>query len=139
MPLSDGVPQAHASYIHRDTDSESNEVSDAESLNDRSRLITAGLVPTLSIRYFEYRHARYIWSSREGSYVRLYGLDKGHPISRFTADYIQGITKEEQIGRRTVHGCNSVDVEVKGYATLFVQEVFISILFLAKYYFNDNK
>ena len=93
---------------------------DVENMRDTSRLITS---TKLSVRYFVYRHARYIWNSREGSYVRLYGLDKGHSITKFTTDYIYGLTRQEQMAKQTLYGTNSVDVEVKSYITLFVQEV----------------
>ena len=125
VPLTDDVGSVIASYIHRESESESDSSDNVENMTDRSRLIT----PTsLSVRYFDYRHARYIWSSREGSYVRLYGLDKGHPINKFTTDYIYGITREEQMGKRAIYGSNSVDVEVKSYATLFIQEVGTQVL-----------
>ena len=121
VPLSNDLTTVDAAYIHNESDNESSDASVEEgALTDRSRLITS---TTSSVRYFEYRHARYIWKASEGSYVRLYGLDKGHPIRRFTEDYMYGLTKEEQAGKRTVFGRNSVDVEVKSYATLFVQEV----------------
>ena len=107
-----------ATYVHRESDTESNDAVDG--MTDRSRLITS---VTLSVRYFEYRHVRYIWSHTEGSFVRLFGLDKGHLVKKFTREYLNGITKDEQIGRRTVYGSNSVDVEVKSYGTLFIQEV----------------
>ena len=107
-----------ATYVHRESDTESNDAVD--SMTDRSRLITS---INLSVRYFEYRHMRYIWNHAEGSFVRLFGLDKGHLLKKFTSEYLNGITKDEQIGRRTVYGSNSVDVEVKSYATLFIQEV----------------
>ena len=107
-----------ATYVHRESDTESNDAVD--SMTDRSRLITS---VTLSVRYFEYRHVRYIWNHTERSFVRLFGLDKGHLLKKFTREYMNGITKDEQIGRRTVYGSNSVDVEVKSYATLFIQEV----------------
>ena len=110
-----------ATYIHRERDTDSNVTSEEEEgLTDRTRLITS---TAASVRYFEYRHARYIWNASEGSYTRLYGLDKGHPINKFTSDYMYGLTKEEQVGKRTIFGKNSVDVEVKSYASLFVQEV----------------
>ena len=121
MPLTNDVSSVNASYVHRESDSESNNAGDEEEhLTDRSRLISS---TTSSVRYFEYRHARYIWNALEGSFARLYGLDKGHTINKFTSDYMYGLTKEEQDGKRTVFGRNSVDVEVKSYATLFVQEV----------------
>ena len=121
MPLTNDVSSVNASYVHQESDSESNNAGDEEEhLTDRSRLIAS---TTSSVRYFEYRHARYIWNSSEGSFARLYGLDKGHTINKFTSDYMYGLTKEEQDGKRTVFGRNSVDVEVKSYATLFVQEV----------------
>ena len=107
-----------AIYVHRESDTESNDAVDT--MTDRSRLITS---VTLSVRYFEYRHVRYIWNHTEGSFVRLFGLDKGHLVKKFTREYLNGITKDEHIGRRTVYGSNSVDVEVKSYGTLFIQEV----------------
>ena len=107
-----------ATYVHRESDAESNDAVDG--MTDRSRLIAS---ITLSVRYFEYRHVRYIWNHTEGSFVRLFGLDKGHLVNKFTREYLNGITKDEQIGRRTVYGSNSVDVEVKSYGTLFIQEV----------------
>ena len=121
MALTNDISTINATYIHHESDVDSNNATDEEEgLTDRSRLITS---TAPSVRYFEYRHARYIWNASEGSYVRLYGLDKGHPINKFTTDYMYGLTKEEQVGKRTIFGRNSVDVEVKSYATLFVQEV----------------
>ena len=32
-------------------------------------------------------------------------------------------TREEEMGKQTVHGTNAVDVEVKSYITLFIEEV----------------
>ena len=116
--LSGQHPAVDATYVHRESDAESNDAVD--SMTDRSRLIAS---ITLSVRYFEYRHVRYIWNHTEGSFVRLFGLDKGHLVNKFTREYLNGITKDEQIGRRTVYGSNSVDVEVKSYGTLFIQEV----------------
>lgn len=121
MALTNDISTINATYIHHESDVGSNNTSEEEEgLTDRSRLITS---TAPSVRYFKYRHARYIWNASEGSYVRLYGLDKGHPINKFTTDYMYGLTKEEQVGKRTIFGRNSVDVEVKSYATLFVQEV----------------
>jgi hypothetical protein len=123
VPVTEDHGSVNASYIHRESDAEASDVSDEENvMTDRSRLILP-TTTTLSVRYFEYRHARYIWSSRDFTFVRLYGLDKGHPISKFTNEYMYGITREEQMGKQTVHGTNSVDVEVKSYTTLFIEEV----------------
>ena len=121
VALSNDLSTINASYIHHERDADSNITSeDEEGLTDRTRLITS---TAASVRYFEYRHVRYIWNASEETYTRLYGLDKGHPINKFTSDYMHGLTKEEQVGKRTIFGRNSVDVEVKSYATLFVQEV----------------
>ena len=123
MPVTEDHGSVNASYIHRESEPEERDVNDEEdAMTDRSRLIMP-TTTTLSVRYFEYRHARYIWSSRESTFVRLYGLDKGHPISKFTTEYMYGITREEEMGKQTVHGTNAVDVEVKSYITLFIEEV----------------
>ena len=121
MALSNDLSAINATYIHRESDADSNITNEEEEgLTDRTRLITS---TAASVRYFEYRHARYIWNASEESYTRLYGLDKGHPINKFTSDHMHGLTREEQVGKRTIFGRNSVDVEVKSYATLFIQEV----------------
>ena len=108
VPLSTDLTTVDAAYIHRESDNDTIDASGEEGiLTDRSRLITSA---TSSVRYFEYRHARYIWNASEGTFVRLHGLDKGHPINRFTTDYMYGLTKEEQTGKQTVFGLSLIHI-----------------------------
>ena len=104
-------------YIHREEPNDWQEI--ANSSGDRARLLQP---VRLTLRYFTYRHARYVWNSTHMTFVRLHGLDRGHSVRKFTS-YLNGLTKEEQAAKRLLYGLNAVNIEVKSYLTLFVQEV----------------
>lgn len=74
------------------------------------------------LRFFVHQHIRYVWNAQEARFSRLSGLDKGVDCTDFFNKYT-GYTKEIQEEKSRIYGRNSIDVEVKSYASLLIEEV----------------
>lgn len=99
-----------------------------------------------TLKHFTYQHIRYRWSSKEGTYTRMRGLRQGHPISTLAFnDEVGGIQGPSRLTLRALYGENKIDVEVRTYLQLFVDEllnpfyvfqIFAIVLFMTdNYYF----
>ncbi|KAJ2946942.1 hypothetical protein O0L34_g16288 [Tuta absoluta] len=76
-----------------------------------------------TLRYFIYQHSRYIWMHDQGQFVNVLTLNEKITLN-LLMDNISGINKRQQNELTKLYGPNSVEVEVKSYWTLFVNEVF---------------
>ncbi|XP_045764970.1 polyamine-transporting ATPase 13A3-like [Maniola jurtina] len=75
------------------------------------------------LRYFIYQHSRYIWLNDQGAFINVLALNEKVTIS-LLMENMAGINKRQQNELIKLYGKNSVEVEVKSYWTLFVNEVF---------------
>ncbi|XP_048484806.1 polyamine-transporting ATPase 13A3 isoform X7 [Plutella xylostella] len=75
------------------------------------------------VRYFEYQHNRYIWLKDQGIYANVQSLNEKLTLS-LLMENMAGINKRQQNELIKLYGPNSVEVEVKSYWKLFVDEVF---------------
>ncbi|XP_049865896.1 polyamine-transporting ATPase 13A3-like isoform X2 [Pectinophora gossypiella] len=75
------------------------------------------------LRFFTYQHSRYIWLHDHGSFVNVVALNEKMTITLLMENNC-GINKRQQNELIKLYGPNSVEVEVKSYWTLFVNEVF---------------
>ncbi|CAH2236992.1 jg9485 [Pararge aegeria aegeria] len=75
------------------------------------------------LRYFIYQHSRYIWLNDHGAFINVLALNEKITIS-LLMENMSGINKRQQNELIKLYGNNSVEVEVKSYWTLFVNEVF---------------
>ncbi|CAH1173807.1 unnamed protein product [Phaedon cochleariae] len=79
-------------------------------------------------RYFFYQHTKYVWSTEHLVFVTL-----GDLIPTLTNDeYLNntdGLKKEEYENRLNVYGKNELDIKIKSYWTLFIEEVITPFYF----------
>ncbi|XP_046387712.1 polyamine-transporting ATPase 13A3-like [Ischnura elegans] len=79
------------------------------------------------VRYFSYHLVRYVWKPEIQFYQKLHGFqwDNGEPKTLTELlDDSRGHTSEEQEALLNVFGENVIEVEVKSYARLFLEEIF---------------
>lgn len=73
-------------------------------------------------KYFCHRHLRYLWNEERECFELLRGLDVGtFPMSFYLGS--SGLQWDEVQKRQKLYGANVVDVDVKSYARLFLEEV----------------
>lgn len=75
------------------------------------------------LRYFIYQHTRFIWLHDQGFFINVLALNEKLTIS-LLMENISGINKRQENELIKLYGTNSVEVEVKSYWSLFVNEVF---------------
>ncbi|CAG9785123.1 unnamed protein product [Diatraea saccharalis] len=75
------------------------------------------------LRYFIYQHTRFIWLHDQGAFTNVLALNDRLTIN-LLMENVSGINKRQQNELIKLYGNNSVEVEVKSYWTLFVEEVF---------------
>ncbi|KAG6448590.1 probable cation-transporting ATPase 13A3 [Manduca sexta] len=75
------------------------------------------------LRYFVYQHSRFIWLHDQGVFINVLALNEKLPIS-LLMENMSGINKRQQTELIKLYDKNSVEVAVKSYWTLFVNEVF---------------
>ncbi|VDH94161.1 cation-transporting ATPase 13A3/4/5 [Mytilus galloprovincialis] len=107
--LSQPVPPAD------DTSSESSESSDKALLVEKRQSDS-------NLKYFDYQHIRYIWDQGARNFNKLLDLSTNVSCISITEDF-QGFTSKEQEQKRLVYGDNVIDVDVKSYGKLFMEEV----------------
>jgi predicted P-type ATPase len=74
------------------------------------------------VRYMVHRHLRYLYQPSVGKFVLLRGLDGGHTSSALHG-MRGGLSLEQHSQRVCLYGENSIDVPVKPYHVLLVEEV----------------
>ncbi|XP_071146694.1 polyamine-transporting ATPase 13A3-like isoform X1 [Mytilus edulis] len=74
------------------------------------------------LKYFDYQHIRYIWDQGARNFNKLLDLSTNVSCISITEDF-QGFTSKEQEQKRLVYGDNVIDVDVKSYGKLFMEEV----------------
>ncbi|XP_013188723.1 polyamine-transporting ATPase 13A3 [Amyelois transitella] len=75
------------------------------------------------LRYFIYQHSRFIWLHDQGVFINVLILNEKITVA-LLMENLSGINKRQQNELIKLYGDNSVEVEVKSYWTLFVNEVF---------------
>ncbi|KAK6177645.1 hypothetical protein SNE40_015705 [Patella caerulea] len=75
-----------------------------------------------TVRYFDFHHVRYIWDKNQHIYKVLEDLSCGVKCSTIHDKY-HGLSEQEQAERIGIHGPNAIDIEVKSYWRLFIEEV----------------
>ncbi|XP_022816187.1 probable cation-transporting ATPase 13A3 isoform X2 [Spodoptera litura] len=75
------------------------------------------------LRYFMFKHNRFIWLNDQGVFINVLALNEKLTI-QLLMENMSGINKRQQNELIKLYGTNSVEVEVKSYWTLFVEEVF---------------
>ena len=74
-------------------------------------------------RFFEFGAVRFIWNKASEAYERQTALESGYDIEEIQKNFNQGLTKAEREDRRILYGENSIEIKVKSYFVLFVEEV----------------
>ncbi|CAG9864440.1 unnamed protein product [Phyllotreta striolata] len=75
-----------------------------------------------NFRYFLYQHNKYVWDCNKGAFVTLDALIPFQTADQYLNN-LNGLSDEEYKFRLTLYGLNKIEVEVKSYWILFVQEV----------------
>lgn len=66
---------------------------------------------------------RYVWNNRLRVFEKLEGLDNGLTCAQVHDNYGEGRTVAEHNYKIELYGKNSIQVEVKSYFRLFIDEV----------------
>ncbi|XP_075914613.1 polyamine-transporting ATPase 13A2-like [Petromyzon marinus] len=75
-----------------------------------------------NFRFFVFQHSRYAWNPTANTFTRLGGLSERTPCKELHR-MSTGLSREEQIERRKVFGPNIIDVPLKSYPRLLVEEI----------------
>ncbi|KAM4651586.1 polyamine-transporting ATPase 13A2 isoform 2-T5 [Discoglossus pictus] len=74
------------------------------------------------LRYFVFEGMRYIWSERSADFIKVSSLDEG-----LTCGDLQrlrtGLSQTDRDTRKQIYGPNEIDVPVKSYGILLIDEV----------------
>lgn len=76
----------------------------------------------LLLRYYVYKGIRYIWMAKKGAFCKVSVLSGDWSCAELH-QMQQGLSQQEQLSRRKVYGQNLIDVPVKSYLHLLVDEV----------------
>ncbi|XP_076451738.1 polyamine-transporting ATPase 13A3-like isoform X2 [Babylonia areolata] len=90
-------------------------------MEDRDQLISATSVEG-KMRCFDYQHYRYIWDPQKRTFRELEDLST-NTTCKTLIDSVHGLTHEQRMSRLAVYGNNAIDIEVKSYWKLFIEEV----------------
>lgn len=74
-------------------------------------------------RFFKFGAVRFFWDHRTDNFVRQSALDSGYSIQDLVSRYSKGLSAEERNRRICKYGPNTVEIEVKPYLKLLVEEV----------------
>ncbi|XP_064610270.1 polyamine-transporting ATPase 13A3-like [Liolophura sinensis] len=93
------------------------------------------------LTYFDHHHERFVWDIQSATYKRLQGLDVNTKCSAFH-DCFQGMSAVVQAEKLQLYRPNSIDIEVKSYWRLFIDEVlnpfYIFQVFSVALWFSDK-
>jgi magnesium-transporting ATPase (P-type) len=74
------------------------------------------------VKYFVYQALRYAWDHDTKSFEKIVGLDKHTTCERILSDF-KGYPAQLQELKFKYYGKNSIEVQVKSYFRLFVEEI----------------
>ncbi|OXB64406.1 hypothetical protein ASZ78_009989 [Callipepla squamata] len=74
------------------------------------------------LRYYLFEGLRYIWMERRQAYCRVSALDEGWTCAELHLCQA-GLGQQDHSSRRKIYGPNLIEVPVKSYAKLLVEEV----------------
>ncbi|XP_056364277.1 polyamine-transporting ATPase 13A2 [Oenanthe melanoleuca] len=74
------------------------------------------------LRYYLFQGMRYVWLERRQAFCRVSVLDEGWSCSELHLSRA-GLHQQEHSARRKIYGPNLIEVPVKSYARLLVEEV----------------
>ncbi|XP_075046542.1 polyamine-transporting ATPase 13A2 isoform X2 [Mixophyes fleayi] len=74
------------------------------------------------LRYFLFEGMRYIWSDRSMDFVKVSSLDEGIVCGEIQK-YKSGLSQGDHDNRKLIYGQNEIDVPVKSYGQLLIEEV----------------
>eukprot|EP00076_Gallus_gallus_P028647 XP_015152391.1 cation-transporting ATPase 13A2 isoform X2 [Gallus gallus] len=74
------------------------------------------------LRYYLFEGLRYVWMERQQAYCRVSALDEGWTCAELHLCRA-GLGQQDHSSRRKIYGPNLIEVPVKSYAKLLVEEV----------------
>ncbi|XP_025081002.1 probable cation-transporting ATPase 13A3 isoform X3 [Pomacea canaliculata] len=74
------------------------------------------------LRCFDYQHYRYIWDPQKGTFKELENMS-ANTTCKAILEAAKGLTSEQRKSRLNIYGENAIDIEVKSYWRLFIEEV----------------
>ncbi|XP_071948305.1 polyamine-transporting ATPase 13A3-like [Antedon mediterranea] len=105
--LEDTYQRKHVTYIEEINDIDSNEISEILKRNVNN------------LRVFKFHKLKYIWHPENNVFIRLNHI----PTCSDIYNNAQGLSTSDISSRQKMYGENIIDVPVKPYLTLLVQEV----------------
>ncbi|XP_072383561.1 polyamine-transporting ATPase 13A3-like isoform X2 [Diabrotica undecimpunctata] len=92
----------------------------SEYINVQNEIVSVSNLTEL--RYFLYRLTKYVWHCETKSFVTLQVFIPAKTVDEYLND-TNGLTNEEYISSLDLYGKNKIEVEIKPYWTLFIEEV----------------
>ncbi|XP_063798171.1 LOW QUALITY PROTEIN: polyamine-transporting ATPase 13A2 [Pseudophryne corroboree] len=74
------------------------------------------------LRYFVFEGMRYIWSDRSADFIKVSSLADGLVCGEIQK-YKSGLSQTDHDNRKLIYGPNEIDVPVKSYGQLLIEEV----------------
>ncbi|XP_041377878.1 probable cation-transporting ATPase 13A3 [Gigantopelta aegis] len=106
----------------RTTEFAANSYHGVDAYPDESDTAVLTMEYSQPVRFFEHQHTRYFWDHSRCTFNRIEDLSTNVKCVTIHDEY-HGITEVEQKQKLLLHGPNSIDVEVKSYWRLFIEEV----------------
>lgn len=80
------------------------------------------LVPRSQFKFFTYNFMKFFWDNKRHCFRKLRGLDTDVPCEDFSHKFL-GITEDERDEKQMLYGPNLIDIKVKSYGSLLIDEV----------------
>ncbi|KAI0219960.1 putative cation-transporting ATPase 13A3 [Lamellibrachia satsuma] len=90
--------------------------------DDDTVALTTNTQEKCYLRYFEHSHMRYIWYRGSMVFSAIRGLESDTTCAMIHEEFT-GLNEVEQLQKQELFGENSIDIKVKSYSRLFIEEV----------------
>ena len=77
-----------------------------------------------------------MWNKEGEAFKRQTALEDGYEIEDIQNNYSQGLTRLEREDKRVYYGENSIEIKVKSYMVLFIEEV-LNPFYVFQIFAND--
>ncbi|XP_013781751.2 probable cation-transporting ATPase 13A3 isoform X3 [Limulus polyphemus] len=94
--------------------------------NQQTETVFLNLNKAACFRYFIHRCVKYVWDQNKKGFKRLRGFDEGLSCGDFHEKF-HGYSTARQRELREFYGENTIDIEVKSYWRLFIEEQRITL------------
>ncbi|XP_043917761.1 polyamine-transporting ATPase 13A2 isoform X2 [Protopterus annectens] len=116
----DSLPHSTGSRLEDGVNNVAIGVSEEEDWRDTIQLHKTD--EKILLRYYKFQGLRYIWIEKRGQFCKLSVVDEGWTCGDIHRHKF-GLSRQDQKAKQNIYGPNVIDVPVKSYLKLLVEEV----------------